>query len=101
MKKWVWPNPVLLKQIEDEYLGRKVWNSKINPIDKKDIFPVITPCYPSMNSTYNVSPSTLDQMKTEFERGKNITLKIETNDGAKWEELFEDSDFFFKIQGVR
>lgn len=29
MNKWAWPQPVLLKQIEDGPLQMKVWNPKV------------------------------------------------------------------------
>ena len=38
--------------------------------------PVITPAYPSINSTYNVSKSTLDLVMTEFKRGEAICTEI-------------------------
>jgi poly(A) polymerase Pap1 len=31
MNKWAWPQPVLLKQIEDGPLQMKVWNPKVRP----------------------------------------------------------------------
>ncbi len=37
--------------------------------DRKDISPVITPCYPGMNSTYNVSKATIATLHEEWKRG--------------------------------
>lgn len=56
--------------------------------------PIITPAYPCMNSTHNVSDSTLRVLKEEFARGRDITFKIEHNNNESWVTLFEKSDFF-------
>jgi poly(A) polymerase len=58
--QWRWPNPIMLTGIEDrspsETDGRylPVWNPKINPKDGLHVMPIITPAFPSMNSSYNV-----------------------------------------------
>jgi len=90
---WKWPNPVLLCTIQDANLGLKVWNPKVNQKDKLHLMPIITPAYPSMNSTYNVSESSLFAMKQEFTRGRQICDKIEKQE-APWNDLFEKTDFF-------
>lgn len=59
--------------------------------------PVITPSYPSMNSTYNVSKSTLAVMTEEFIRGAEITMKAEQGE-CDWDLLFEESDFFVRYK---
>jgi poly(A) polymerase len=86
---------VLLKPIEDGALGFKIWNPKTNPRDRLHLMPAITPAYPSMNSTFNVSRTTLRIMKEEFDRGADLTLRAETNQ-EKWEKLFEETDFFIR-----
>jgi poly(A) polymerase len=68
-----------------------VWNPKANPKDKLHVMPVITPAYPSMNSTYNVSESTLRIIREELYRGVKITMKAKQVD---WRELFEKHGFF-------
>ena len=40
--------------------------------------PIITPAYPAMNSSYNVSEGTLRTIKRELDHGASITLAIET-----------------------
>ena len=59
--------------------------------------PVITPAYPAMCSTHNVSTSTLKVMTLEFCRGMNICLDIEHGRGG-WEDLFAKSDFFYRYK---
>jgi poly(A) polymerase len=41
--------------------------------NEKDYFPIITPAFPSMNSTYNVSLTTRNIMLTEIEKAMEIT----------------------------
>jgi poly(A) polymerase len=55
--------------------------------------PIITPAYPAMNSTYNVSESTKRILVNEFQRGLQICTKIEKGEGD-WRELFESLPFF-------
>ena len=94
-RQWDWPRPVYLKPIEDLQMGQRVWNPRVHPSDRYHRMPVITPAYPSMCSTHNVSASTQSLMMTEFERGAEVTLRIEQGRGS-WEELFEESDFFVR-----
>lgn len=92
-QQWAWPQPVYLKTIEDFPLNQKVWNPKLYPADRNHRMPVITPAYPSMCSTHNVTKSTLAVMTAEFARGSDIMLKIEQG-LATWSDLFARSDFF-------
>ncbi len=75
--EWEWncENPVYLKEI---LIDPTVVNF---PVDKElfyekkstDLMPIITPAFPSMNATYNVSKSTKNAMLTEFQKGLKIT----------------------------
>lgn len=92
-QQWAWPQPVYLKPIEDFPLNQKVWNPKLYPADRNHRMPVITPAYPSMCATHNVSRSTLTLMTAEFARGSELVARIEAGE-AGWEQLFVKSDFF-------
>ncbi|GMF12355.1 unnamed protein product [Phytophthora lilii] len=56
--------------------------------------PILTPAYPSMNSSFNVSTHSLAVMKEEFKRGLTIVQDVLSKGGSEWLPLFEPSDFF-------
>jgi poly(A) polymerase Pap1 len=92
-KEWKWPFPVMLKSNDDvssavpNVLG---WRQQQQKFEK---LPVITPAFPSMNSSHNVFQSTLAILIEEFKRGAQITHEIEQGK-ASWDKLFEKSEFF-------
>jgi len=103
-RKWTFDNPVHLGEIQadpemvqfhiDESLFYK-------PNDKGDYFPIITPAYPSMNSTYNVSLTTRNVMITELEKAMQITshiMKQKQNNNVTWKRLFKKFPFFKAYQ---
>lgn len=88
---------MLLKPIEDGPLQVRVWNPKLYPSDKAHRMPVITPAYPSMCATHNVTMSTQTIMTQEFKRATDIVEYIMV--GVKqWPELFAKHDFFQKYR---
>ncbi|KAK8435717.1 poly(A) polymerase Pap [Phyllosticta citricarpa] len=90
---WPWPRPIMLKEIEDGPLQVRVWNPQIYPGDKRHLMPIITPAYPSMCATHNVTHSTKKVIQRELERAR--TLSTEILDGKKrWKDLFERHTFF-------
>ncbi|KAI4519481.1 Poly(A) polymerase [Schizophyllum commune Loenen D] len=93
MWRWQWPQPVLLKQIEEGPLEVRIWNPQVYPSDRAHRMPIITPSYPSMNSTHNVSHSTQTVMIHEFKRGLDIVGQIQKGE-ASWADLFNKHTFF-------
>lgn len=100
---WKWPAPVMLTEVRthpypDGSGEYKVWDPKKNKQDGRDLMPILTPAFPSMNSTYNVSKTTLRIIKKELLRGYAITslmLEKKIEDLNKvWEELCQPSSFF-------
>ncbi|KAG7944713.1 hypothetical protein I3843_15G117100 [Carya illinoinensis] len=91
--QWRWPNPVMLCAIKEGSLGLQVWDPRRNPKDRFHLMPIITPAYPCMNSSYNVSSSTLRIMSEEFQRGCDICEAMEISK-ADWDTLFETYPFF-------
>ncbi|XP_077243993.1 poly(A) polymerase 1 [Tasmannia lanceolata] len=91
--QWHWPNPVMLCAIEEGSLGLPVWDPRRNPRDRSHRMPIITPAYPCMNSSYNVSSSTLRVMTEQFQRGNEICEAMEISK-ADWNTLFEPYPFF-------
>ncbi|GAA6011631.1 hypothetical protein JCM8202_004094 [Rhodotorula sphaerocarpa] len=97
MHQWQWPAPVLLKPIEEGPLQVPVWNPKLYPSDRSHRMPIITPAYPSMCSTHNVTLSTQQIMTAEFKRAAEVVDKVFVGT-AKWAELFQPHDFFSKYR---
>lgn len=109
MEKWNWPQPVLLRNIESGPLKVKVWNPRVSEpgiansrsvnmgqIYKGDSFhlmPIITPAYPSMCATHNITRSTMEIINRELKRGGQITDRI-MSEKAHWKDLFVKHTFF-------
>ena len=95
--QWLWPQPVVLKKIEDGPLQVRVWNPTLYPGDRHHKMPVITPSYPLMCATHNINALTFKVIMAELKRGKEIMDDISA--GKKtWGDLFQRHDFFFKYK---
>ena len=91
--QWRWPNPIMLCPIEGASLALQSWDPRRNFRDKKHLMPIMTPLYPCINSSHNVSSCTLCIMQQEFQRGNEICEAMDTN-AAGWNTFFEPSHFF-------
>jgi poly(A) polymerase len=94
-RQWSWPTPIMLRPIEkDSTLNMPVWDPRENPRDRSHLMPIITPAYPCMNSSYNVSESTLQVMTDEFKRGHEMCEDILKSSNLEWSKLFEPAVLF-------
>ncbi|MCJ1309324.1 polynucleotide adenylyltransferase [Agyrium rufum] len=92
--RWNWPQPILLKQIESgPGLEARVWNPKLYRGDRFHLMPIITPAYPSMCATHNITISTKKIIAKELERGNTLVDKIFTGQ-LQWKDLFGKHNFF-------
>ncbi|KAH7623746.1 putative Nuclear poly(A) polymerase 4 [Nannochloris sp. 'desiccata'] len=96
--QWSWPTPIMLRPIErDPSLNMPIWDPRENPRDRSHLMPIITPAYPCMNSSYNVSDCTLQVMTDEFKRGKTVCDEIllaTAPSPTEWSRLFEPLPIF-------
>ena len=101
LRKWTFDNPIHLCEIKND---PKIVSFPIDdqqlfyrPNEKSDFFPIITPAFPSMNSTYNVSLTTRNIMITELEKAMEITKHLmsrQPNNKITWKRLFKSFPFF-------
>ncbi|WUR04258.1 poly(A) polymerase [Vairimorpha necatrix] len=95
---WKWPSPVLLKPVIDLNYNMKVWDPKIYPSDKYHKMPVITPAYPSICATHNITLSTQQLIINEYIRGHEILTKEKGSVKDILSKLCAASDFFHKYK---
>ncbi|KAJ4159258.1 uncharacterized protein LMH87_008166 [Akanthomyces muscarius] len=93
MSQWRWPQPVLLKPIENGPLPVRVWNPKVYKGDSFHLMPIITPAYPSMCATFNITRSSMTIIKRELQRGLEITEQVMVGK-QPWSDLFVKHTFF-------
>ncbi|KAH7479501.1 hypothetical protein KRP22_010462 [Phytophthora ramorum] len=93
LNNWKWPLAIQLCKTQDANLGLEIWNANAGH-NRYQVMPILTPAYPSMNSSFNVSTHSLTVMKEEFKRGLTIVQDVLSKGGSEWGPLFEPSDFF-------
>jgi poly(A) polymerase len=93
---WHWPTPVKIAPIEHDPLGLKVWDPGQDYRDAQHLLPIITPAYPAMNSSYNVSEATMDVLLEEWKNADEVCTQILSAGGAvaDWDRLLEPFPFF-------
>lgn len=93
ISQWRWPQPVLLKPIESGPLPVRVWNPKVYKGDSFHLMPVITPAYPSMCATFNITRSSMTIINRELQRALEISESIMVGK-RPWSDLFVKHTFF-------
>jgi poly(A) polymerase len=93
---WRWPTPVTLVPFADQpppgVAPLPVWNP-LNPRDGRHLMPIITPAYPSMNSSYNVGVPQLRRIQIELNQADQLMDEI-CGGNASFRDLFLGNDFF-------
>ncbi|GAX76367.1 hypothetical protein CEUSTIGMA_g3813.t1 [Chlamydomonas eustigma] len=97
-ERWQWPKAVYLCEMENNAMGLPQWD----PTDSRDMtaeMPIITPAYPAMNSSYNVSRCTREVMLEEFRSAYSILRHVlfEPHEVTPWHLLF-DAQHFFRVE---
>ncbi|KAM0562675.1 hypothetical protein ACHAPJ_002365 [Fusarium lateritium] len=93
ISQWRWPQPVLLKPIEGGPLPVRVWNPRVYKGDTFHLMPVITPAYPSMCATFNITRSSMTIINRELKRALQISESIMVGK-RPWSDLFVKHTFF-------
>jgi len=97
-ERWNWKNPVVLCPIREQsnvagLMAFKVWNPKQYPHDRMHLMPIITPAFPSMNSTHNVTETTKRVIMTEISRAAKILEQVEQGT-AEFPDVYRPLPFF-------
>lgn len=105
--QWRWNTPVLLDDtiadtppitnvsLQTRALKLPAWDPRTNPRDRLHIMPIITPAYPSMNSSYNVDYPQLRCIQNEMIRTSNmLERQSKQSKDHVYRTLFAPSDFF-------
>lgn len=97
--RWNWPKPIILTQSLKIYPPAGIsplntWDPTTNARDGLHIMPIITPCYPSMNSSYNVGHPQLRRLSEEMFRADKVLNSVAMDNGVTWSDLLKKNDFF-------
>lgn len=92
---WQWPKPVHMGGHEPIAGVQHIWVPEIEFDNRNWNLPIMTPCYPSINTTFNVSQTSHLVIRKAFDRAKT-TLQLIRNNVAAWSDLFVKNDFFSK-----
>lgn len=91
--EWQWPHPITLKPIERTESLVPAWNPATVPTDQRHLMPIITPAFPSMCATHNVTRMNQAVITTELVRAAKISRKI-MRGTSTWDILVKDPNYF-------
>ncbi|MBN1206468.1 MAG: hypothetical protein JXB05_16395 [Myxococcaceae bacterium] len=81
---WPWPQAVTITPETARY----------SPNGRRDLMPVVAPALPPRNTARNVSRSTLQVLREELARAREVVQQARAKGtAAAWEALFEPGDF--------
>lgn len=98
LKDWRWPTPIMLTPPTDAGLtdadGRvyEVWDP--HGRGRYDQMPILTPAYPSMNSSMSVSATSLAVMREEMRIAHEKVVSILADGADNWDPLYQPSNFW-------
>ncbi len=92
LKDWKWPTPIMLTPPYDAGLGLEVWDPAYGN-NRYHTMPILTPAYPSMNSSMSVSRGTLEVMRAELALGHERVKQALERGSEGWEALFAEPNF--------
>ena len=93
LKEWPWPTPLEITPQYDAGLGLEGWDR-----NRFHVMPILTPAYPSMNSSANVSRNTLNVMLWEMDVAHDRVRAALATDGDGWASVFEPTDFVVSLE---
>jgi len=96
---WKWPEPVMLEPPQSVpppgVLQMPSWNPEANPRDGLHLMPILTPAYPTMNSSYSVGIPQLRRIQDELYRAAYVMEKSNGNVSLLFQRSGGD-DFFHR-----
>lgn len=89
---WPWQQPVQLGQ-EPIAGAQHIWSPEITCNLDEWSMPIMTPCHPSRNTTFNICKTSHQLIQNAFQRAIDLCNRIRRNE-AVWADLFERFNFF-------
>ena len=86
-----------MRSFSSSWIGDCIDSVQLYPADRSHRMPIITPAYPAMCATHNVTASTQMIVTEEFKKGADIVDRVIVGT-ASWSELFAKHDFFHKYR---